>query len=110
MRFGLADGARRGPNSRDSLRRKSFIKRTGTSYCASRFRSAKPVRISMASFTTTSEALADALRRIPVMELFCRYRQWQVAYPPDTPWRPPLKSDLQNFCISTMILCFRRRS
>ena len=108
MRFGLADDARRGPNSRDLLRRKSFIKRTGTSYCASRFRSAKPVRISMASFTTTSEALADALRRIPVMELFCRYRQWQVAYPPDTPWPPSLGSDLQNFRIPTTILRSRR--
>ena len=56
MRFGFADGARRGPNSRDSLRRKSFIKRTGASYCASRFRSAMSASILIASFAMASEA------------------------------------------------------
>ncbi len=54
MRFGLADGARRGPNSRDSLRRKYFIKRA--CHCASRFRSAMSASILIASFAMASEA------------------------------------------------------
>ena len=51
MKFGFADGALRGPNSRDLPRRKYFIKRAG------RFRSAMSAPISIASFPTASEAL-----------------------------------------------------